>query len=199
LRIFNPVILWKSNTLWKGDKYQTILFENSDDQKLYILAGHSRHEAFKRLSSEYKDHPMVQEFFVRYGYDFSHLPSLIMDDIKFEDAKFTALVSNALATIETDTERAEIYRTFRCIGKDAKFIEAFGRMCEKSNRSRVKAYSFLNPNGHVTQLLERFESGQDDNIIIKRIALWIGHLRQKYPQLSDLHEDELTDRLFTHG
>jgi len=36
-----------------------------------------------------------------------------MDNISFEDAKFIALMSNALATIESDTERAEIYRSFR--------------------------------------------------------------------------------------
>jgi hypothetical protein len=71
---------------------------------------------------------------------------MIMDDITFESAKFIALMSNALATIESDTERAEIYRSFRQLGESKKFIEEFGRKCEKSNRPRIESYSFLNPN-----------------------------------------------------
>lgn len=48
-----------------------------------------------------------------------------MDDINFEDAKTIALISNALATIETDVERAEIYRAFRELGKNKKYIIDF--------------------------------------------------------------------------
>jgi hypothetical protein len=38
-----------------------------------------------------------------------------MEDIHFNKAKFIALMSNALASSETDVERAEIYRSFRNI------------------------------------------------------------------------------------
>ncbi len=183
LRIFNPLVLWK----------------DEKDKKLYILSWHSRYEAFKRLSTQYKDHKQVKKFFEQHQYDFTHIPALVMDDVSFEDAKFIALTSNALATIETDTERAEIYRSFRKLGKNKKFIEEFGRKCEKSNRSRVDAYSYLNPDGMMIQLLDMFANNTDENAIIKRIAVRIGNIRKKHPELSNTHEEELYTRLFNKG
>lgn len=183
LRIFNPLVLWK----------------DKKDQKLYILSGHSRYEAFKRLSTTYKDHEQVKKFFDQYQYDFTQIPALVMDDVNFEDAKFIALTSNALATIETDTERAEIYRSFRQLGKDKKFIEEFGRKCEKSNRSRINAYSYLNPDGMLVQFLDMFVNNTDESTIIKRIAIWIGNIRKKHPELTNAHEEELFTRLMRKG
>ncbi len=180
LRIFNPIIIRR----------------DQKTQKLYILSGHSRYESFKKLSTKYKDHPMVKKFFKQYGYDFTKIQSLIMDDIGFENAKFIALMSNALATVESDTERAEVYRSFREMEKSHTFVEEFGHKCEKNNRQRIKAYSYLNPDGLPITSIDRFESNHDESHVIKRVAKWIGHLRQKNQDLSDLHENELFDRLF---
>lgn len=178
-RIFNPIILWRdSNTF-----------------KLYILWWHSRYEAFKRLSTEYVNHPNVLKFIDDKGYGFDKIFSMIMDDICFEDAKFIALMSNALSTIESDTERAEIYRNFRQLWRDKKFIEEFWRKCEKNNWPRIEAYSFLNPNGMIINSLDSLENNTDDVNIIKRVAKWIWSFRAKYPEISDIHELELFRRL----
>ncbi len=174
-RIFNPIIVWR----------------NSQDGRLYILSWHSRYEAFKLLSTEYKSHPWVLEFVKKNWYNFDNIFSMIMDDITFESAKFIALMSNALATIESDTERAEIYRSFRQLWESKKFIEEFGRKCEKSNRPRIESYSFLNPNWSIISTLESFEKNTDDINIIRRVAKWIWWFRMKYPEISDLHENEL--------
>jgi len=174
---------------------RTILRRNPDTWMLYVLAWHSRLEAFIRLSTEHKDHPKVYEIEKRFNFSFASINSIIMDNISFDDARFIALMSNALATIETYTERAEIYRTFRDIGQKNKFIEEFGRKCEKTNRPRIDAYSFLNRNGLAIQSLENFENNHDDSSIIKRIALWIGNIRKKHRALSNLHEGELTEWL----
>jgi len=175
LRIFNPLILRRDNKT----------------QKLYILWWHSRYEAFKRLSTQYKDNEKVQRFFEKHHYDFTKIPSLIMDDIQFNNAKSVALMSNALATTETDTERAEIYRSFRQLERDSKKIEIFGKKCEKSNRPRIQSYSWLNPNGNMMQSLEAYETGIDDSNIIKRIGLWIGNARKQHQELTNAHEEEL--------
>lgn len=178
-RIFNPIIVWK----------------NSQDNKLYILSWHSRYEAFKRLSTEYKDYPKVIEFQKKTWYDFGNILCMIMDDISFHDARMISLISNALATIESDTERAEIYRNFRQLWQNKKFIGEFWRRCEKNNRPRIEAYSYLNPDGDVIGSLDIFENNTDEIHIIKRIAKWIWLLRMKHPELSDIHENELFDRL----
>lgn len=179
LRIFNPLILRR----------------HPQNEKLYVLAGHSRFEAFKRLSAQYEDHDMVKKFIEMSGRGFDRVFSLIMDDIHFEDAKFIALISNALASVETDSERAEIYRSFRQLGKDKSFIEQFWKKCEKSNWPRIRAYSYLDPDGRMISLIDAFEANHDDGIIVKRISTWIGNLRMKNPELSHFHEHELFDRL----
>ncbi|MFA5747485.1 MAG: hypothetical protein WC872_00055 [Candidatus Absconditabacterales bacterium] len=182
-----------------------ILRTNHENKKLYILAGHSRYEAFFRLNEisknpNDKNYLKVKEFIKKTGYDFSKILGIIMEDIHFNKAKFIALMSNALASSETDVERAEIYRSFRNIGENTKFVEDFGIKCEKSNWRRINAYSYLNPNGKMIGVVEQFELGEEDNHTIKKIAYRLGNLRKKYlNEISDLHEKELCDRLLTGG
>ena len=177
-KMFTPALLWRK-----------------DDGILYVLAGHSRYEAFKRLSTTYKDDEAVNGYCEKHNCDFEDLPSLILNDIDFDDAKMVALMSNALATAETDVERADVYRHMRTMGRDKKSIEEFWKKCEKSNRSRVRSFSHLAPNGMAMDMLYAFETGEDTNYVIKRISYWIGELRRKNPEISDIHEGELFDRL----
>lgn len=185
-----------------------IFWRDTATNKKFILAWHSRHEAFKRLrdicldpmkkielESLYSQRPKILSFL--YGYDwFQKIPAIILDDIRFDKAKHVSLMSNALATVEMDSERAEIYRSFRALWKTPKEIDDFWRRCEKSNRPKIKAYSFLNPNGKILDLVDAFECNQDDSVIIKRIAKWVWDIRMKESDLSDIHENELFDWLY---
>lgn len=72
-KMFTPALLWR-----KGDGL------------LYVLAGHSRHEAFKRLSTIYKDEDTVKTYCQKHNCHFEDLPSLILNDIDFDDAKMVA-------------------------------------------------------------------------------------------------------------
>ncbi len=180
--MFTPALLWRSN-----------------DAKLYVLAGHSRNEAFTRLSTKYKDDAQVQAYCEKHNCNFEELPSLILNDIDFDDAKMVALMSNALATAETDIERANVYRQMRIMERDKKSIEEFGKKCEKSNRSRIRSFSYLAPNGVATDMLYAFETGADSNYIVKRISYRVGELRRKNSEISDTHENELFDRLLNKG
>jgi hypothetical protein len=182
-----------------------ILRQNPEGRNV-ILAGHSRTEAFYRLSMIYQDRMhelskevqdelhelcemykceykalpyIVQTRCKKHDYYFDKLPSLFIHDISLDDARTIALMSNALASAETDIERANVYRCMRETKRTIQEIDLFGRICERSNRSRVRAYSFLNPDGLAISSLDRFESNQDESHIIKRIARWIGHLREK--------------------
>jgi hypothetical protein len=199
-----------------------ILRQNPEGKNV-ILAGHSRSEAFYRLSMIYQDKMhelsqavqeelhelckmykyeynalpyMVQMWCKKHDYNFDKLPCLFIHNLSFNQAQTIAMMSNALATVETDVERANVYRCMRGAEKTNHEIDLFGRRCEKNNRPRIKAYSYLNPNGLAITSLERFESNQDESHVIKRIAKWIGYLRQRHQNLSNLHEDELFDRLF---
>jgi hypothetical protein len=198
------------------------ILRKSPEGKDYILAGHSRYEAFCRLDKIYNDDmknlapdvlqeiknrcntnqydiktlpSLVQERCKSHDYYFSTLPSLYIQDMTFEDAKTVALMSNALASAETDVERANVYRFMKNSMKHSREIESFGKKCEKANRARIRSYSYLAANGLAMDTLDAFESGEDSNTIIKIIARWVGELRRKMPEISDTHENELFDRL----
>ncbi len=180
---------------FKRKMFTPALLRRNGDGKLYVLAGHSRHEAFKRLATTYDNDIDVQTYCLRHNCHFKELPSLILNDIDFDDAKMVALMSNALATAETDVERATVYRHMRMMQRDKKSIEEFGKKCEKSNRSRIRAFSYLAPDGLAMDMVYAFETGEDSNYVIKRISYRLGELRRKNPDVSDIHERELFDRL----
>ena len=182
VEVFDPIIMWLDKT----------------SNKLYILAGHSRHEAFKRLSDVYKASPKVQEYKNRYPRLFSYIPARIIENVSYEQAKTIAQISNVLATPETDIERAKLYISFRKRWKAKQEIEEFGKKYEGSNWPRIKAYSYLNPNGAMTDLLNNLEKNNDEKNIVKRIATRIGNARMKYPCLQHHHEQELFNRLLRY-
>jgi hypothetical protein len=43
----------------------------------------------------------------------------------------------------------------------------------------------------MTCALDAFEKSRDDRTILEKIAIRIGNIRKKHPDLSDLHEDEI--------
>lgn len=180
---------------FKWEMFNPALLRRGSDWILYVLAGHSRHEAFKRLSTTYKDDLDVQTYCKQHNCDFNNLPSLILNDINFEDARMVALMSNALATAETDVERSDVYRHMRIMGKEKKHIEEFWKTCEKNNRSRIRALSYLASNGLAMDTLYAFETGEESNHVIKKVTHRIGELRRRTPEVSNVHENELFKRL----
>lgn len=198
------------------------ILRKSPEGKDFVLAGHSRREAFDRLHKIYNnDLTWLNEtakkelcqrceengidivtlpFFIQtwcheHNYYFDRLPSLYIQDMDFEDAQTVALMSNALASAETDVERADVYRHMRAAWKRHQDIEKFGKKCEKSNWKRIRALSYLAPNGLAMDTIYAFELGEGYNHIVKKIGSRIGELRRKMPELSNIHENELFDWL----
>lgn len=165
--VFDPVLLWR----------------RPSDGRLIVLSGHSRTEAFHRLNNS--------------GYkEFSRIPAKIIE-VSREEARRIALESNTLATRETDSERANYYRQLR--EKEAIPADELTQIAKKNegrNASKIIAYSYLNPNGKTFFALKAIE-GKDPTSQenIKNVANWIGSARQRFPMLSNLHEDELFDFL----
>lgn len=163
--VFDPILLWKN-----------------PNGHLIVLSGHSRTEAFTRLSEM--------------GYeDFSRIPAKIIE-VSLAQARKIALESNTLATREKDSERAAYYRALRDQGVDPAEAEEMAKQNEGSNARRIIAYSYLNPGGKAMTTLKALE-GRDDTSQenIKNVANWIGTARMRFPELSNLHEDEIYDWL----
>ena len=170
---FDPVLLWQN-----------------PDGDLVVLSGHSRTEAFRRLSKENPDLEID-------GLNFTKIPAKIFKG-DFVNAKNLALNSNALSTPETLLERADFYRKQR---KNLSKRQDIAKLREKALRENQGAViwdlSFLPPDGLTVDSLRRFKLQEDsegafENFIRAiNIAQWIGKAFQIYPGLSKLHDNEL--------
>lgn len=162
------------------------VWRNPGDRKLYVLSGHSRHEAFRQLC----------EAGIRVdGRDFCAIPAKTFTG-SLEAAKKLALESNTLSTKETDLERATFYRRQREAGADASAMLSLAKRLEGRNANTILAFSFLSPTGKTWAALRALADGQaDSRTIIKAVGRWIGNARRRNPQLTDFHENELYEWL----
>ena len=180
--VFDPITVWK----------------NPQDGKLYVLSGHSRSEAFKRLAMAGKS---------AQGKKFDRIPAKIFEG-SFEEAKELALNSNTLSTKETDIERANYYRDRRAklIEKGVKVSDIKKQQLEQArknegkNANRIIYLSYLRPRGLTMYALAALQnSDAQSSERMKVAAEWIGHLMYAYPQLTEMHENELYNFLVTSG
>ena len=176
--IFDPITIWK----------------NPDDGKYYVLSGHSRSEAFRRLAADGATAD---------GRNFEKIPAKIFNGT-CEQAKELALNSNTLSTKETDLERANYYRERRnklqSTGAKAnetkKRLLELARKNEGKNATKIIYLSYLNPRGAVVDAVTATSDGASvDKNRVAVMAEWVGHLRYDFPQLTDAHEVELFEFL----
>lgn len=170
---FDPVLLW----------------ENPDGD-LVVLSGHSRTEAFRRLSKENPDLEID-------GLNFTKIPAKIFKG-DFVNAKNLALNSNALSTPETLLERADFFRKQR---QQLSKRQDIAKLREKALRENQGAViwdlSFLPSDGLTVDSLKRFKMQEDSEQAFENyvravnIAQWIGKAFQIYPRLSKMHDNEL--------
>ena len=174
-RILNAV---KEDTFNWVDFKQITLWKNNG--QLYVLSGHSRLEAFKRLT--------------KMGYvGFDTIPAEIFEGTK-EQATAIALRSNTLATKETPIERANYYRDARALGTSSKAIAAEAKEYEGRNAPTIIALSYLNPRGNAIADLKAFgqvQEGDKSKANSLQMARWTGDVRQQFPQLTNEHENEI--------
>ena len=181
--VFDPVLLWR----------------NPYDNKLYVLSGHSRTEAFRRIS---KENPTLTID----GLNFNAIPSKIFNG-SFENAKQLALNSNALATPETLAERAAYYRKIRkaqSITKGSELKALKEKALRENNGSMIWDLSFLPEGGISFDSLKAFklgeQSGSTENFLrLATICQWIGKVFQIYKGLSKAHDRELFNFLMSGG
>ena len=172
--VFDPITIWLNPT----------------DGKYYVLSGHSRSEAFRRLAMSGKQAD---------GRKFDRIPAKVFEGT-FEQAKELALNSNTLSTKETDLERANYYRERRAklLANGLKSSEVRKRLLELArknegkNATKIIYLSYLKPNGFVVDAVSQTADGASvDKNRVAVMAEWVGHLRHDFPQLTDAHEVEL--------
>ena len=157
-----------------------VVWYDKKQSKTFVLAGHHRFEALKRL--KHKNVPV----------------KFANDDYPTEaDAiRYAKEISNANRTLEEPYERAAIYRKYREEGYSEKEINDKAAL-EGKNRSYILNLSCLNPKGATMSTLVQFSQTQSkaDKNEAERVADWIGQARRNAPELTDAHEKEMFDFL----
>lgn len=172
---FDPVLLWQA--------------PNGD---LFILSGHSRTEAFRRLE---KEGVKIDNL------DFSKIPAKIFKG-SFEDAQRLALNSNALSTPESLLERAEFYAKERQHTEKKKIKELKEKALRENQGAIIWDLSYLLNDGLTKDFLKRFKMQEDSEEAFENylravnIASWIGRAFAKYAKLSTVHDRELFNFLY---
>lgn len=169
---FDPITLWR----------------NPKNDKLFVLSGHSRTQAFRELAKMHPDKEVD-------GLTFNYIPAKIFEG-SFADAKNLALNSNALGTPETLTERAEYYRAQREATNKADWRTLKKQALRENNGQIIWDLSFLPADGQSMAALKSFKAdgGQDSTENFLRLATicqWIGKAFQIYNKLSNAHDQEL--------
>lgn len=165
-QVFDPVLLW----------------QNPQNNKLYVLSGHSRTEAFKQLAAAKA---------TAQGRNFTRIPARIIKVSEPEAIKI-ALMSNTLSTPETPIERANYYRNLLHSGTPLKEVTALAEQYEGKNATSIMAFSHLNPTGALMQMLRSFKSAEaTSRKQAENLAQYVGEARKRYPMLTNLHEREM--------
>lgn len=192
LRSVENIINAVNTDSFKWVNFDPITIYKDKKGNYFILSGHSRTEAFKRLCEE---NAKVK------GRTFCKIPAKIIEGISLEDAKKIARESNTLSTPETDLERAEYYRRLRTSENlsDAELMQAAKRT-EGRNANFILALSYLSSTGKTWNALQAFQNADEtSNNNLKNIARWIGNARKKYFDiLTNAHENEIYDWLTVH-
>lgn len=169
---FDPVLLWKN-----------------PDGKLFVLSGHSRTEAFRRLAAE---KPVIEVD----GLTFDRIPAKIYKG-DFVSAKNLALNSNSLSTPETLLERADFYRKQREGLSKADSAKLREKALRENQGQVIWDLSYIPEGGLTDDFLRRFKMQEDSENAFENyvravnIAQWIGKAFQIYKGLSKVHDTEL--------
>jgi phage-Barnase-EndoU-ColicinE5/D-RelE like nuclease3 len=183
-----------SNTFNWQELDPILLFRDKNDLfgDLYILSGHSRTEAFRRLSTQGKRYK---------GRSFDKIPAKIIIT-SVEEARKIAKRSNTLNTAETDIERAKFYKELRNEEQGISFnkLEKLAKDREGDDWLYRLNLSYLNPNGNALDALRLLQNAtEQENRTVRTLADWTGEARRAYPLLTNSHENEIFDWLMTEA
>lgn len=158
-----------------------IVWHDAALDKYIVLSGHSRFEASRRLyeagQTDLKELP-VKEF---YG--------------DADDAiDFAVLESNRASTEEGLLSDLAAYRRAISTGKNKDYLQRIFK--PESKLKQLQDLYYLNPNGKFIEIIGQPDARKQFPYI-ERNAQWVGNMRRQLPALSDYHEQELFDYLYS--
>ena len=175
--VTNIVEDYKAGRLELDNIPPILVWKDPADSKTYVVGGHSRLEAFKRLGV-------------------TDIQTQELVGLTEEQAKLRGREDNALGTSESVIEQSKLVREWRDSGMSKAELERKGKQLFKNNARLVTALSALNPNGKALGGLRALEKNEsDDRTKAQNFAKYIGEVRLRNPQITDSHETELYNYL----
>lgn len=167
-RTAEPIVLWKDKV----------------DGHTYLLSGHSRFEAARRLRTSGKQP------------DLTTIPAKFLQVDDIEDAiDYAVLESNRGGTEEGLISDLRAYQRAVAQGKNRQYL--LGIFKPESRLHKLQDLSHLNPKG---LFIEHLAGTQAQSFpYLERNARWVGNIRAQLPRLTNAHEREMFDYFYTDG
>lgn len=151
------------------NKLDPIKVWKDKDGKVYVVSGHSRLAAFKKMKLK-------------------EIPISFLQGSEAEIMRFGKREANYLATKEKLVEQIRAFKDNRDTDKytQAKLKQVWG-----NDYTKYESWSYLNTKGKFLETL-----GTDAKVsfpYLEMRAQWVGALRKNYPQITNTHENEIFD------
>lgn len=176
-----------------------VLYKDPKDNKNYVLAGHSRLEAHKRLHVDFihgRPGPTEAD-----GFQAGKIKARFFKGTEAEAMEF-ADRSNDLGTKNKDHESANSLRKMRDKGASNTAVLARAKTDFGKNGRYIYMLSHLNPKGKLMDAIKSFSGSEDVKAEnnFKEMGQWIGSVREKLGDLvTNAHEDEMMDYLMDNS
>lgn len=174
----NETVLNQIVSNYSTTKLDPIIIWIDKDKKTYLLAGHHRFEATKRVGKK-------------------TVPAKYFTGSESEAIRYAKVESNANRSLELPQERAKIYREMFAKSTTKANVLSEAKKLEGKNANYIVNLSFLNPNGLTIQALDQLSDTPDkqNETLIVKITDWIGEARRNNEKLTNAHEKEIFDFL----
>jgi predicted ABC-type ATPase len=158
-----------------------VVWKDPDSGRYFLLSGHSRFEAAKRLYESGKQPGLTS------------LPvKELLNATEEEAVEYATIESNRRGTEEGLISDLKAYRLAVNSGKNATQLKRLFRPDTKLRK--LQELSYLNPNGMFIEQLAA--PSQQSFPYLERNARWVGDMRRQLPALTNAHERELFDYLY---
>lgn len=174
----NETVLDQIVENYSDTKMDPVIVWIDKDKKTYLLAGHHRFEATKRVGRK----TIAAKYF---------------QGTEAEAIKYAKLESNANRSLELPQERAKLYREMRTNGATKTAVSNEAKKLEGKNASYILNLSYLQPKGVTISALDQLSETADKQnaTLIEKIADWSGEARRNNDELTNQHEKEIFDFL----
>lgn len=155
-----------------------VIWEDKKDYEYYVLSGHSRFEGMKRRG---ETHILTREYV----------------GTESEAINYSKIIANRSNNKESLIEDLEAFRLARDGNENIEPSSKSDLRQSFNDINKLDAYTYLNPKGMFIDALKLDAEGNENFKKIKTFALWTGELRKVYEEITNTHENDIFNFLYS--